>query len=105
MNSQVVDLSEEVKNEFRERDPDRARYYNGDILRQIRIATLEGDDECRDKWLAKLSPSMRNWVNRLDGQPRKLIDSLDALIPFVGLWPDFQIGTLPRLLNLHCPEV
>ena len=31
-------------------------------------------------------------------------DSMDALIPYTGLWPALRIGTFHRLLPLRCPE-
>lgn len=99
------DLSLQVKSILREHDPNCAKFYDGDVLRQIRISTLRGDTARRDKWLARLSKSKQNSVKRLEALPEKFWDSLDALIPFAGLWPAFWIGTVPRLLNLHCPEV
>ena len=44
-------------------------------------------------------------MKRLELLPLEFWDSLDDLIPFAGLWPAIFIGTFPRLLNLHCPEV
>lgn len=59
----------------------------------------------REKFLARLSDSKQASLKRLELLPLEFLDSLDALIPFAGLWPAFFIGTFPRLLNLHCPEV
>ena len=101
----VLDLSPQTKNAIRETDPNCARYYDGDILRQIRISTINGDVARRDKWLVRLSKSKQDWVTRLEALPQRFLDSLDDLIPFAGLWPAIQIGTFPRLLNLHCYEV
>ena len=36
---------------------------------------------------------------------RKVQDSLDSLIPSIELWPPFELGQLPRVLKIHCPEV
>ncbi|KAK9341875.1 hypothetical protein V1522DRAFT_455243 [Lipomyces starkeyi] len=98
------DLSLQVKNVLREHDPNCAKYYDGDILRQIRISTIQGDTARREKFLARLSKSKQDCVKRLELLPEEFWDSLDALIPFAGLWPAIFIGAFPRLLNLHCPE-
>ncbi len=48
---------------------------------------------------------MQRCLLRLEALPEKFVESLDALIPFAGLWPALQPGTFTRLLDLHCPEV
>lgn len=98
------DLNSLVKNELREQDPNASRWYDGDIIRQIRLSTLAEDSSRREKWLARLSKSKRKCLLRLEALPRNFLESLDVLIPFAGLWPPVQAGTFPRLLNLHCPE-
>jgi hypothetical protein len=99
------DLSLQVKNVLRENDPSCAKFYDGDVLRQIRISTIQGDIARREKFLARLSNSKQDYVKRLEALPEQFWDSLDALIPFAGLWPAILIGTFLRLSNLHCPEV
>ena len=99
------DLSLQVKNVLREHDPNCAKFYDGDVLRQIRISTLRGDTARRKKFLARLSKSKQDYVKHLEALPEQFWDSLDALIPFAGLWPAILIGTFLRLSNLHCPEV
>lgn len=66
---------------------------------------MRGDAARRQKWLSRLSKSKQDYIKRLEAQPERFIDSLDALIPFAGLWPAVHIGTFPRLFSLHCPEV
>lgn len=99
------DLSPELKDFLRAHDPNSAKFFNGDILRQIRISTLRRDGAERKKWLSRLTPSQRTYISRLEALPQEFLDSLDALIPFAGLWPALQIGTFSRLSGLHCPEV
>jgi hypothetical protein len=99
------DLSLPVKKYLREHDPNCAKWYDGDILRQIRISTIQDDSVRREKFLARLSPSKQDCVKRLELLPLEFWDSLDGLIQFAGLWPAILIGTFPRLLNLHSPEV
>lgn len=93
-----------MKDVLREHDAKSTKLYDGDIVRQIRISTLRGDIARRQKWFARLSKSMRRCLLRLEALPEKFVESLDALIPFAGLWPALQPGTFTRLLDLHCPE-
>jgi len=101
----LPDLNSLVKNELREQDLNASRWYDGDIIRQIRLSTLAGDSSRRDKWLARLLNSKPKCLLRLEALPGTFLESLDDLIPFAGLWPPVQAGTFPRLANLHCPEV
>ncbi|KAH8800830.1 hypothetical protein F5884DRAFT_862755 [Xylogone sp. PMI_703] len=98
------DLNDQVKNEFREHDPNCAKFYDGDILRQILISTMRGDNVKRGKWMSRLSTSKQDCVKRLEALPPMFCNSLNALIPFAGLWPTVLIGAIPRLSSLHCPE-
>lgn len=101
-----VDLSKQVRSVLRERDPKSKKYYDGDILRQIRISTLNGDVERRKRFFAKFqSKSKEDMVKRLEAQPPELLDSFDDLIPFTGLWAVNFVGTLGRMFNMHLPEV
>ncbi len=99
------DLNATVKNELREQDPNASKWFDGDIIRQIRISTLAGDSARRAKFLARFSKSKAKCFLRLEALPGKFLESWDSLIPFAGLWPPVQAGTFPRLLKLHCPEV
>jgi len=94
-----------VKDVLREHNAKSSKFYDGDTLRRIRISTLRGDIARRRRWLTRLSQSMRRCVLRLEALPEKFVESLDALIPFAGLWPALLIGTFTRLLDLRCPEV
>ena len=35
----------------------------------------------------------------------RLLEALVALLPFSGLWPDYNLGPLNRELAMGCPEV
>ena len=102
---QKSDLSPQVKNVLRGHTVNSTKYYDRDVVRQIRIFTLHGDTTRRRKWLARLSKNMQRCLLRLKALPEKFVESLNALIPFAGLWPALQPGTFTRLLDLHCPEV
>jgi hypothetical protein len=99
------DLSEQVKNVLREHDPNCAKFYHENTFRQIRISTIRDNTVRRHKLLIRFSKSMQDCVKRLEAQPKKFLNSWDALIPFAGMWPAVLPGTFPRLANLHCPEV
>lgn len=64
-----------------------AIFYDGDILRQIRISTIQYDIARREKFFARLLKNKRDCVKRLELLSWEFWDSLDALIPFTGLWP------------------
>ena len=97
-------MSEQVKDVLREADSSSAKYFAGDIFRQVRISTLAGDRTRRKKWLARLDTNPRRNLLKVEAMPM-FLDSLDDLIPFTGLWPAVYLGTFPRYSNLHCTEV
>lgn len=108
------DINAHAKNTLREQDSGSARYFDGDIYSQIRIATLDKETSSdekfarRNKWLARLSSTeKRRNVSRMESSPimREVRESLDALVPFTGLWPALELGHFKRLLDIHCPEV
>jgi hypothetical protein len=47
---------------------------------------------------------MQRCLLRLEALLERFVESLDALIPFAGLWPVLQSGAFTRLLDLHCPD-
>ena len=104
----------QAKTALREQDSGAARYFDGDIYRQIRIAALDKATSPQEKlarknkWLVRLSSTeKRRNVSRIESSPkiREVRDGLDALIPFTGLWTVLDVGQFPRILNIHCPEV
>jgi hypothetical protein len=107
----MTDLSDELENALREDRFSLQDTNEGDIFRQYRIADLEGDEPRKKTLLAKLSNNKRTEISKLrtraqtNGSVRALCDALDALIPFNGLWPAFQLGNLDGLLRQRCYEV
>lgn len=102
-------LALSVENECRAKD----RYENsqpfsdGIVFRQV--MTLGGDAvslSLKNTWLAQLSESKRRDLRQLERQARlrPLLNALVRLIDFEGLWYDFKLGTLHRLLTLQCVE-
>lgn len=87
--------------------PNAKNFCDGDIYRQIRKCDAQQDALGRGKWLVRLSECKRIDLLKLLKKEhlQPIVLALDKLIPFVGLWPTLQLGTLHRLLSLKCPEV
>lgn len=106
----AIDLSEDNKRIIREEYLGASNFCDGDIFRHLRRCRLSNNPG-EKTWLARLSESKRSDILQLekaadkDRQMRKFRDSLDALLPFAGLWRALHIGAFHRLLPLHCPEV
>ncbi|KAL9132046.1 MAG: hypothetical protein Q9217_000174 [Psora testacea] len=63
------DINVHTKNVLREQDSGSAKYFDGDIYRQIRIAALDKKTTTtarKNKWLARLSPEKRRNVLRME---------------------------------------
>ncbi|KAI4228466.1 MAG: hypothetical protein L6R40_008131 [Gallowayella cf. fulva] len=103
------DLSEENKRLIREDYLGASNFCDGDIFRHLRRCSIN-NDQAERTWLARLSESKRRDVLQLqkaadkDRHMRKFRDSLDALLPFRGLWRALHLGALHRILPLRCPE-
>lgn len=102
-------LSEGEIQELRDEHLNARNFFDGDIFRHLRQCHLIGDLHRKKKWLSRLSEAKRRDVQTLekrkDTESRLFAQSLDALIPFIGLWPALRIGTFHRLLSLRCLEV
>lgn len=58
------------------------------------------------KWLAKLSNDLRVKVGTLSRACNgRLLGAFDELLPFVGLWTAFKLGSLHRILPMGAYEV
>ena len=77
---------------LREHDPNCAKYYQGDILRQIRICTNGHDTVGREKWLTKLEKSKQAYIKSLEGLSGEFLESLDALVVRVRLLSSIFFG-------------
>jgi hypothetical protein len=100
-----VDISERAKDTLREREPNCRKSYDGDVLRQMRMATFRGNTARRKSCYAQLSPNKKRLINRLECQPPEVLNSFDDLLDFPGLWAVNFIGTFKRIFTLHMPEV
>ena len=105
------DLSKEVQKALREDYANSKNFYDGDIYRHLRKSHVHGDLLSKRKWLSRLSTTKQRDVKDFEKRAtrsyliRCFSDALDALIPYMGLWPAFQIGTFHRILPLRCHEV
>lgn len=82
------------------------RFSDGDIFRFYRQAQEADEQRAVEKWQARLSPSKRRNLLQLEKADHgRIIKVLDSLLPFVGLWQDFQLGAMNRVLPLHTWEV
>ena len=85
-------------------------FSDGDIFRHLRHCSLRNEQSGKAKWLSRLSESKRRDLNQLerfaeeDKEMERFRNSLDELIPYIGLWPALKLGTFHRLLPLRCPE-
>jgi hypothetical protein len=85
-------------------------FSSGHIYRQIRLGQLHGREKEVGKWQARLSKGLCRDIARLHKMAEecpatsKFRDKLDLLLQFPGLWEDFHVGNLRRLLYLRCPE-
>ncbi len=79
------DLSLQISHVLREHDSNCAKYFDRNILQQIRMFTVHDDTARREKWLAKAFKNMHDIVKRLEAHSEEFLDSWDALILFAGL--------------------
>ena len=107
----IIDPGEAEVNELRQEYSNSRNFYDGGIYRHLRCAALAGNMDAKKRWLAKLSITKRRDICSLEKRAEKdlqtshLLNSLDTLVLFPGLWPAFQAGTLHRILAMRCPEV
>ena len=65
-------------------------------------------DNCGEgRWLARLSEAKRKDFKQLQrrDEVKQIANELDNLLPYAGFWPNLQIGTFHRILNLKYREV
>ena len=82
---------------------------DGDIYMKMRY--YRDDKEVMEMWFMKLSPCKRKGLKRLlgrdltgthlSGHALDLVNQLDDLLPYPGLWAGFEIGNIEKLLSLR----
>ena len=105
----------ELLQHIRDHDPNSSPFRDGEIFRYMRLHQVNGNPEGADRWKSRLdrgkSGSKLNDIAQLlkaaskDEKMKAFLNALDSLLPFRGLWLDFQVGCFHRLLTLRCPEV
>ncbi|KAI9037211.1 uncharacterized protein KD926_000717 [Aspergillus affinis] len=100
-------LTPEARRRLREGDSSSREYSDGEIYRNIRYYQKQGDQKSASGWLARWSESKCNDFRQLY-KPNNILyrtvrDKLDDLLPFAGLWPQWQMGT--HLVREHCVEL
>lgn len=102
-------LSENGVQAIRDEYLNARNFYDGEIFRRLRQCHCTGNQAEKNMWLSRLSEAKQRDVatmeKRQDSESRAFADSLDGLIPFIGLWPALKLGTFHRLLSIRCLEV
>lgn len=104
------DLSEAGRRAVREEYSNALNFSDGDIFRHLRHCSLRNEQSGRAKWLFRLSESKRRDLRQLkrfaeeDKDMERFRNSLDDLIPYIGLWPALKLGIFHRLLSLRCSK-
>ncbi|KAM3074504.1 hypothetical protein ACMFMF_006511 [Clarireedia jacksonii] len=96
-------LDERVQQVLKEGYSYSTNYSGGEIFRQIRLCQFNGDKIGEDRWRARLSPNQDRDLNKLLKR-RLLIQALDSILPFRGLWSAFHLGSMDIFLSIRCDE-
>jgi hypothetical protein len=82
------------------------QFSDGDVFRFYRRAQQANDQKAVNRWLARLSASKKRNLMQLEKADHgRLIAALDALIPFIGLWQGFQLGSMNRIMPMRVWQV
>ena len=77
---------------------------DGDVFRNVRYYMAEGRYPVADAWLNKLSPCKKK-IMQLILRRKPIMDAMDNLLPFSGLWAGLEIGNWAKHLAAHCDEL
>ena len=99
-----LDLSLPAREHVRYEHLNALKFSDGDILRHHLSAECRGDQQSADAWFARLPETSHRRVRQLK-KDSNLFDALAALVPFAGLWPDYNPSTLNHMLAMRCREV
>lgn len=82
------------------------QFGDGDIVRFYRHAQKANNRSSVKRWLARLSTCKRRNLMHLEKADHgRLIEALDNLLPYVGLWQGFSLGALNRVLPMRLWQV
>ncbi|KAH7021757.1 hypothetical protein B0J12DRAFT_610699 [Macrophomina phaseolina] len=95
------ELSEEAKQELREQCSNGKKNSDGELYRRIRHYSRAKDSTGQERWKARISQAKERELNYVEA---RLLRPLDRLLPFHGLWEDFNLSLLWRMLSWRCWE-
>ncbi|KAI9040411.1 uncharacterized protein KD926_008234 [Aspergillus affinis] len=82
------------------RDPEFAP---GDVFRNWRHFELAGHNDA-SFWQSLISARSRKDINSLEQHYKGIMQSIDRLITFPGLWVNFCFTFIRRILQINCPN-
>lgn len=76
---------------------------DGEVYRKVRYYQKNGEDRLAQNWMIRLSNrkqrSLAQWFLQND-----LVEALDQLLDFPGLWFGLEIGNFTKHIGVHCNE-
>lgn len=76
---------------------------DGEVYRKVRYYQKKGEDRLAQTWMIRLSNrkqrSLAQWFLQSD-----LVEALDQLLDFPGLWIGLEIGNFTKHIGVHCNE-
>lgn len=75
-----------------------------EIFRHHRFCNRSGDLVGASQWLGRLPPSIHRDLKQIT-QSAPLQNSFEKLVDFPTLWNNVRLGSLHRVLSIHCEEV
>jgi hypothetical protein len=91
--------------QLREESTKSLEFTDGEIYRTLRLYQLSQNRAQEKKWWARLSSDGRRKDIRRLQRNELLLNGLDKLLPFVGLWKPIKTSQIERMLGLKYPEV
>jgi hypothetical protein len=101
----ILELSPEAKRALSEEYSNTINFSDGVIYPKIRQYESSNDKFAKCQWMARLTKSKRDILNRFLKRSSFRI-AFDNLLVIRGLWPaGFKIGTLHKTMGMRNPEV
>lgn len=103
--TQFAAIPSEALTQLREESTKSLEFTDGEIYRTLRLYQISRNRAQEKKWWARLSSDgWRKDIRRLQ-RNELLLNSLDRLLPFIGLWKPIKTSQIERMLGLKYPEV
>lgn len=81
------------------------KFSDGDIYLNLRLCERQGNKRQAEFWMNRFENKQADIKTLGQEANRALRLAFDDLLPFVGLWADFKVGMLKRVLTMKCIEV